>query len=182
MSVASSCTVWSYNPAKENTTGLNIINKIVAGVDPPFCHCELQFPNGEACSIVMNGTVRLRQRSFDPEFYTPVVVRAPAAAIASAYQRAQQHVQQKTTFGVSDPRTFCSKLVAEILLESGVVPQTQLPAPHRVSPSTLHSKLLAMNAVVNYPHQPPPISAPSTAISFAQPFATTHRLRLTNSY
>lgn len=59
-------TVWFYDPASEAVTGANFVNKVVAGFYPPFCHTELQFPSGEACSIVMNGTVRLRTRTYDP--------------------------------------------------------------------------------------------------------------------
>ena len=44
--MSAACTVWFYSPAKDRVTGLNVINKIVAGLDPPFCHVELQFPSG----------------------------------------------------------------------------------------------------------------------------------------
>ena len=71
------CTVWFYNPDKERVTGANVVNKLVAGLSPPFCHVELQLPDGEACSIVMHGTVRMRQRTFDTDYYTGVVLRAP---------------------------------------------------------------------------------------------------------
>jgi hypothetical protein len=40
--MSAACTVWFYSPAKDRVTGLNVINKIVAGLDPPFCHTELQ--------------------------------------------------------------------------------------------------------------------------------------------
>jgi hypothetical protein len=82
--MSAACTAWFYSPAKDRVTGLNVINKIVAGVDPPFCHVELQFPSGEACSIVMQGVVSLRKRPFDSEFYTPVIVRADAGAVEAA--------------------------------------------------------------------------------------------------
>ena len=42
--------VWFYDPSND-TEG--IVNKIVAFADPPFCHCELQFPDETACSIYM---------------------------------------------------------------------------------------------------------------------------------
>jgi hypothetical protein len=44
--MSAACTVWFYSPAKDRVTGLNVVNKIVAGLDPPFCHVELQFPSG----------------------------------------------------------------------------------------------------------------------------------------
>jgi hypothetical protein len=44
--------VWFYNPDKEHTTSYNVINKLVAGLTPPFCHVELQFPD-ETLKIVL---------------------------------------------------------------------------------------------------------------------------------
>jgi hypothetical protein len=34
--MSAACTVWFYSPAKDRVTGLNVINKIVAGLDPPL--------------------------------------------------------------------------------------------------------------------------------------------------
>ncbi len=119
--MSAACTAWFYSPAKDRVTGLNVINKIVAGLDPPFCHVELQFPNGEACSIVMNGLVTLRKRPFDLDFYTAVVVRADASAVEAAHALARQHVQAQTSFGVTGKRTFCSKLVLDLLCNSGML-------------------------------------------------------------
>ena len=50
--MSAACTVWFYSPAKDRVTGLNVVNKIVAGLDPPFFHVELQFPIGQACSVL----------------------------------------------------------------------------------------------------------------------------------
>lgn len=120
------CTVWFYDPAKERVTGLNIVNKVVSGLDPPFCHTELQFPCGEACSVVMGGRVGLRVRTFDPEFYTGVFVRARANAVCAAQERARGHVMAGTSFGVFGGRTYCSRLVADLLCESGMVLRAEL--------------------------------------------------------
>ena len=119
--MSAACTVWFYSPAKDRVTGLNVVNKIVAGLDPPFCHVELQFPSGEACSIVMGGVVTLRQRTFDRDFYTPELVRAPQAAVGKALELARAHLVAKTSFGVLGGRTFCSKLVLDLLCESGML-------------------------------------------------------------
>jgi hypothetical protein len=81
MSRISTCKVWFYDPTAEAVTGSNVVNKIVAGLYPPFCHTELQFPNGEACSIVMNSTVRLRARTYNSDFYTCLVIHADAIVI-----------------------------------------------------------------------------------------------------
>ena len=161
--------MWFYNPDRERITGANVINKIVAGLSPPFCHTELQFPNGEACSIVMNDTARMRLRTFDPDFYTGVVLRAPPHAVNKAIDLARQHVQRNTPFGFSAGHTFCSKLVAELLRDGGVVPPDALPATMLMSPSALYQQLMRVPNVVLLPHPQAAVSAPTPALSFAAP-------------
>ena len=134
--MSAACTVWFYSPAKDRVTGLNVVNKIVAGLDPPFCHVELQFPSGEACSIVMQGAVSLRARTFDREFYTGVLVRADHAAVGAALKLARAHVAAGTRFGVLGGRTFCSKLVLDLLCESGML-GTEALGGDRLAPSLL---------------------------------------------
>ena len=144
-------------------TGLNVINKIVAGLDPPFCHVELQFPNGEACSIVMNGLVTLRKRPFDLDFYTAVSVRADVSAVEAALALARQHVQARTSFGVMGKRTFCSKLVLDLLCDSGMLAQDMRSKTSRVlTPSALFRMLQQRQTSA------PPQSR-QLAISFVQP-------------
>ncbi len=46
-----------YNPVKDKD---GLINKLVAYVDPPYCHCELEFANGESCAVYMGGRVHLK--------------------------------------------------------------------------------------------------------------------------
>lgn len=169
----SSCTVWFYDPAQEAVTGSNFVNKIVAGLYPPFSHVELQFPNGEACSIVMNETVRLRTRTFNTDFYTSLQIHASLPAIDKALDLARKHVASLTPFGVSASSTFCSKLVAELLLESGIVCTSSLPDYHVLSPSTLYFRLQHLTGVVEHPSALAPISARATPISFVNP-ATAH--------
>lgn len=169
-------TVWFYNPASEPVTGANFVNKVVAGLYPPFCHTELQFPSGEACSIVMHGTVRLRTRTYDTDFYTCLALRAPAHAVDAALQLARGHVQRGTAFGVSASCTFCSKLVAELLLESGIVSRQSLPDPHLISPSTLYFSLKKLTGVVEHPPIAPPVSARAAPISFATELPAAHQL------
>jgi len=161
------CTVWFYSPAKDRVTGLNVVNKIVASLDPPFCHVELQFPNGEACSIVMNGRVSMRERSFDPEFYTGVRVEAPAPAVGRALALARGHVKLETAFGVTGARTFCSKLVADLLRESGMVPEEELRGMYLNSPSALHRRLTALTGP-RLLSRPNPRTGPLVPIDFAE--------------
>ena len=165
------CTVWFYNPDKERVTGANVVNKLVAGLSPPFCHVELQLPDGEACSIVMHGTVRMRQRTFDTDYYTGVVLRAPPQAVAKTRALAQRHVAARTPFGVTGGHTFCSKLVAELLRDGGLVSAEALPPAALISPSALYQQLTRLPNVVVLPHPQPAVSAPTPAVSFAGDFA-----------
>jgi hypothetical protein len=136
--------VYFYNPDKDYVTGFNLVNKIVAGLSPPFSHVELQFPFGMACSIVMNETVRIRESTFDPEFYTGVVLHAPPQAVFKMLALTQLHVERGIPFGVIAGHTFCSKLVAELLRDSGLVSANVLTDTHTqtfISPSALYEKL-----------------------------------------
>jgi len=161
------CTAWFYSPARDRVTGLNVVNKIVAGLDPPFCHVELQFPSGEACSIVMSGRVSMRARRFDPEFYTGVSVEAPAVAVGRAQALARRHVELETAFGVGGARTFCSKLVADLLRESGMVREEELGGALLISPSALHRRLAAL-ALSRAHAVALPRAGPLVSIAFAE--------------
>jgi hypothetical protein len=159
-------TVWFYDPAGERTTGWNFVNKLVAGLSPPFCHVELQFPSGVACSIVMGDSVRMRERTFDPEFYTGVVLYTPPQAVFKTLALAQAHVDRATPFGVSAGHTFCSKLVAELLRDGGMVPAEAL-ADGYISPSALYEHLTSMHGAVILPALHAIVSTPAPALDFA---------------
>ena len=60
---------WFYNP-QEDTSGF--VNKLVSRLDPPFCHCELQFGDNQACSIYMGSNVVFKERAFQSSNYTAV--------------------------------------------------------------------------------------------------------------
>jgi hypothetical protein len=165
--MSAACTAWFYSPARDRVTGLNAINQIVAGLDPPFCHVELQFPSGEACSIVMGGRVSLRARRFDPDFYTGVRVEAPAAAVDAALALARERVAAGTGFGVLGGRTFCSKLVADLLRESGMVREGELGGALLISPSALHRRLAAL-ALSRARKSPLAPAGPLAPIAFAE--------------
>jgi hypothetical protein len=166
--MSAACTVWFYSPAKDRVTGLNVINKIVAGLDPPFCHTELQFPSGEACSIVMSGRVSMRARAFDPDFYTGVRIDAPAPAVGKALALARGHEERQTAFGVGGARTFCSKLVADLLRESGMVPEEELGRTLFISPSALFRRLQRRSSPARSQQQGP-ACGPIVPISFVEP-------------
>lgn len=168
--MSTACTVWFYSPAKDRVTGLNVINKIVAGLDPPFCHVELQFPSGEACSIVMQGVVSLRKRSFDTDFYTAVHVRANPTAVEKALALARQHVEAKTSFGVLGGRTFCSKLVLDLLCDSGILGGGK-DTEHETATQPLtpgQSRMLSPSALFRLLQRRQCVAQPHLAISFVQ--------------
>jgi hypothetical protein len=166
--MSGACTAWFYSPAKDRVTGLNVINKIVAGIDQPFCHVELQFPSGEACSIVMQGVVSLRKRPFDREFYTPVIVRADALAVEAAliilllmiitHQTVSQ--RQRARAQALNGRTFCSKLVMDLLCDSGML------GGEKDEVTLVQSRMLTPSTLFRVLQQRPCQSQPQLAISF----------------
>jgi len=162
-----SARVWFYNPQQERTTSYNFINKIVAGLTPPFCHVELQFPDGDACSIVMHDTVRMRKRTFDEEYYTCVSIPSTALALQSCKALALWHCERHTSFGCTADSTFCSKLVAELLRDGGVVPADVLADGVCISPSTLY-RVLTRSTHVLLPQRQPCVSAPIVPLHFSQ--------------
>ena len=114
------CLVWFFNPEHTAVTGLDVINHVVAYCDPPYCHTEVQFPSGEACSIVFGKTVQMRRRSFDERYYTGLRVTTTAAQLQAAWEIANELHQKQVPFGVFSPgATYCSRLVADILLGIG---------------------------------------------------------------
>ena len=171
------CRVWFYSPEKERTTGWNIVNKIVAGLSPPWAHVELQFPSGQACSIVMHDSVRMRERTFDTDYYTCVTLSAPPHAVFKALALAQAHVDKQTPFGISTGHTFCSRLVAELLRDGGVVPPDAL-ADTFITPSALYAQLLALPGVAVLPKAGAHVSGPAPALGFAGPGLVSPTLRL----
>ena len=162
-----SARVWFYNPQQDRTTSYNFINKIVAGLTPPFCHVELQFPDGDACSIVMHDTVRMRKRTFDEQYYTCVSIPSTALALQSCKALALWHCERHTSFGCTADSTFCSKLVAELLRDGGVVPADVLADGVCISPSTLY-RVLTGSTHVLLPQRQPCVSAPIVPLHFSQ--------------
>jgi len=125
--------VWFYDPTHDSE---GFINKIVAYADPPFCHCELQFPDLVACSIYMGSRVVMKARTFDRTHYSLVEVQATAEQTQLARQLCDQHHENQTAFssmqmlaclapwpGVTSSKyTFCSKLILGVLCDAGVLP------------------------------------------------------------
>ena len=53
-------TVHFYNPKNDKD---GVWNKIVSYVDPPYCHCEIEFFNGLSCAVYLNGPVHMKTRT-----------------------------------------------------------------------------------------------------------------------
>lgn len=138
-----------YNP-KKDTEG--VWNKIVSYLDPPYCHCELEFQQGLSCAVYLNGPVHMKTRTFDKNFYDCVTI--PCSP--QAYNRALDYCTAKTAeaemfstrmmlstkilplrFMASG--TFCSKMCVEALQSAGLV-SDEVNA-RLVTPSGLYSLL-----------------------------------------
>lgn len=174
--------VWFYDP-KNDLEGL--FNKAVAYSDPPFCHCELQFPNLMTCSIYMGSTVCFKSRTNFGDAYTVLNIPASNEQIQMAYDVCNRNFIAKQQFSAIDmigcispwkrnnlPQskyTFCSKLVAEALEAARILPDN---ISTMISPSSLYRTLIPMTVKLNIPTkhtQPTPVFDANIAMkSFSQ--------------
>ena len=151
--------VWFYDPTNDSE---GFFNKAVSYSDPPFCHCELQFPNSMTCSIYMGSTVCFRERSCFSDAYTVLEVPATHDQIQVAYEVCHRNYTAKKKFSTMEmlscispwkqtkpsldsQYTFCSKLVAEALQSANVLPQSLSTT---ISPSALYRALLTVTDVM----------------------------------
>jgi len=138
-----------YNP-KKDTEG--IWNKLVSYLDPPYCHCEIEFLQGLACAVYMNGPVHMKKRQFDPTFYDCVSIPCTTAAYDSALDYCTQRSQEMQRFSLSmslgtmlpplryaSSGTFCSKVCTEALQKAEVL-SADINA-RCITPSGLHALL-----------------------------------------
>ena len=141
--------VWFYNPEADPS---GMINKIVAKLDSPFCHCEVQLNNGLAASIYMNSQASARQRNFSNPAYTRVRIPCTPANHSQATSAIAALVEAKPEFSMKgmvgsyygenwcpDNHTFCSKLVADVLVAAKLLPPDTETAT--ITPSGLHRML-----------------------------------------
>ena len=147
-----------YNP-KMDSEGL--WNKIVSYLDPPYCHCEIEFMHGLSCAVYINGPVHLKTRQFDSNFYDCVTVPCSPLAYNRALDYCTLRSNEKQMFGLrmmlatkiaplrlAPSGTFCSKMCVETLQHAALLAPDINPA--LVTPSSLHAML----------SQPPPGTAP----------------------
>jgi hypothetical protein len=157
-----------YNP-KKDTEG--VWNKIVSYLDPPYCHCEIEFLNGLACAVYINGVVHMKRRLFDDHFYDCVSIPCTPADYDKALAYCTLRSDEKQPFSLSmslgthfaplryaSSGTFCSKICAEALQEaSALAPDVSAT---RVTPSGLHRLLTAAS-------EPAYHAGPIEALDFA---------------
>ena len=158
-----------YNP-KKDTEG--VWNKLVALLDPPYCHCEIEFLHGLSCAVYINGPVHMKTRQFDAHFYDCVSIQCSPYA----YDRALDYCTRKTEalemFSLSmmlaskiaplrfaSSGTFCSKMCAEALQDAGVLDAAL--NPRLLTPSAL------CRALAEHPASPPDHSGVTPALDFA---------------
>jgi hypothetical protein len=138
-----------YNP-KKDTEG--VWNKIVSYLDPPYCHCEIEFLQGLSCAVYINGPVHLKTRKFDSNFYDSITLPCSSQAYNKALDYCTLKSNEKEMFSlrmmlstkiaplrIKTSGTCCSKMCVEALQEAGIV-DTSVNA-RLVTPSGLHSML-----------------------------------------
>lgn len=157
--------VWFFDASQDKRS--NWINNMVTRLDPPFCHCEVQFPCHTACCIYMDGSVLLRKREYDPLTYQCIAVKTNKTRLEKAWLFANDLHKKKVKFstwamigsyihalhGLSDSgkcdSTCCSQLTADILnitCDFGFVSR-------ECTPSGIYKRL--MNEQQGYRHQIP---------------------------
>ena len=157
-----------YNP-KKDTEG--VWNKLVSYLDPPYCHCEIEFLQSLACAVYINGPVHMKTRQFDPNFYDCVSIPCTTAAYDKALEYCRLRSDEKQRFslsmslatkiaplGYAASGTFCSKLCAEALQEAGAL-SCDVSA-RRITPSRLH-------ALLTQPAEPEHHAGPIEPLDFA---------------
>lgn len=154
-------TVHFYNPKNDKD---GVWNKVVSYVDPPYCHCELEFADARSCAVYMGGVVHIKTRTFDPANYDSVQYHCSPQQHARALALAESLVAGRQTFSnrcmlaakikliaapAGESYTFCSKLCCQILQAADIV-APDLDA-QSVTPSGLHAVLAAPDQTAELP-------------------------------
>jgi hypothetical protein len=139
-------TAWFYDPTADRQ---GWINKLIAKLDGPFCHVELQFPDSTACTVYLGSEVVLKQRSFNNACYSAVAIPCTPMQCQAARRVADRLHEARVPCSALDmtsclfnvemcpSSTFCSKLVGQVLVESGIIDLEF----RTISPSMLHRRL-----------------------------------------
>jgi len=128
----------------------NIINRTVCYLDPPFCHCEIQFMNEESLAVYANSHVVLRRRTFDDPQYVYIKIPCTRKEYDACYTCANVMVnlpfswmalincKLKIWHGAARG-TFCSKLCCDVLNAAKIL-HTSINS-NFVTPSALYTLL-----------------------------------------
>ena len=130
----------------------NIINRTVCYLDPPFCHCELQFMNGESLAVYANTRVTLRRRTFDDPQYSHIKIPCTRQQYDTSYTCASAMVNlpfswlallncKLKIWSYPNKATFCSKLCCDVLNAARLLKSSV--HSNFITPSSLH-KILQM--------------------------------------
>lgn len=140
--------LWFYSPA--NDPRHVFLNSLVAAVDPPYCHCELQLPCGDAFSVYAGSAVLRQARVFDERVYTCLRIPCSPEQLAEVSRVCDNMKNEGVRFHhlcllsavtcsvtgplVSPTRyTCCSRMIAHAMHAAGLLPGTRVD----ISPSML---------------------------------------------
>ena len=153
---------YGIDASSESKASEIIVNRAVSFLDPPFCHCELQFMNGESLAVYANTQVSMRKRTFEDPQYQVLTVPCTPRQYDAAYTSACTFVGlpfgwmalincKLMTFAGSSSATFCSKLCCDVLNHAKILQDA--PRSDFVTPSALYthvkSELLRRTTVQN---------------------------------
>lgn len=153
---------YGIDATSESKASENIVNRAVSYLDPPFCHCELQFMNGESLAVYANTRVSMRKRTFEDPQYQVLTVPCTPWQYDAAYTNACTFVGlpfgwmalincKLMLYAGSSSATFCSKLCCDVLNHAKILQDA--PTSDFVSPSALYthveSELLRRTTVRN---------------------------------
>ena len=139
--------VWFYDPSDDDE---GMLNHLVARLDGPYCHCEVQFSDQSACTVYMNSPIIFKARTFDKQMYSCVVLSCTSAQEIKAKDFIHQQMRANVRFSTlamslammpsvmpyMGRGTFCSKLCADVLIECGLLEAGVQTG--KLSPSALH--------------------------------------------
>lgn len=89
--------VWFYQPLSQNEP---TVNRLVARADGPYCHCEVQFSDGAACTLYMQSAAVLRARNFSSSNYTCIAIPCSATQERACRECAEAAVRHAVPFSV----------------------------------------------------------------------------------
>lgn len=138
--------VYFYKASKRNKDE-HIVNLITTFLDPPYCHCEVQFMDSKALAVYANQRVSMRVRDYDMQRYVSYRVYCSEQAYHSALAAACAWVDTpfswwsvvnchlKFTRSLSS-KCCCSEICCAVL-QAGRLLNENIVAAH-VSPSSLY--------------------------------------------